>query len=132
MKMEIKIHFNEQSEVSVLYPVINRLIRTVFAVAVVCGVSACMAGPPKTPAERQADREMSERVQVALSSDQVLYSRHINVRADGSVVTLSGYVWTPEELVEAKEDARAVPGVAKVVDRMEVDRGAISDSATTR
>jgi osmotically-inducible protein OsmY len=91
-----------------------------------------MAGPPKTPAERQADREMSERVQVALSSDQVLYSRHINVRADGSVVTLSGYVWTPEELVEAKEDARAVPGVAKVVDRMEVDRGAISDSATTR
>ncbi len=110
----------------------HRIIRAALAVAVVCGVSACMAGPPKTPAEQQADREMSDRVQLALSSDQVLYSRHINVHADGSVVTLSGYVWTPQELVEAKEDARAVPGVAKVVDRMEVDRGAVSDSATTR
>lgn len=110
----------------------HRIIRAALAAAVVCGVSACMAGPPKTPAQRQADSEMSERVQLALSSDQVLYSRHINVHADGSVVTLSGYVWTPEELVEAKEDARAVSGVTKVVDRMEVDRGAVSDSATTR
>ena len=75
---------------------------------------------------------MVDRVQQALNSDQVLYARHINIHADGGVVTLSGYVWSAEELVEAKEDARAVPGVTKVVDRMEVDRGAESDSSVTR
>ena len=115
-----------------MYPTIHRILRLGLATAVICGASACIAGPPKTPAERQADRDMADRVQLALNSDQVLYARHINVRADGSVVTLSGYVWTPEELIEAKEDARAVPGVTKVVDRMEVDRGAESDSSVTR
>ncbi|HTX04532.1 MAG TPA: BON domain-containing protein [Steroidobacteraceae bacterium] len=75
---------------------------------------------------------MTERVRAALSADQVLYSRHINVRADDGVVTLGGYVWTTEELVLARADAKRVPGVTKVVDRMEVDRGAISDSSVTR
>jgi osmotically-inducible protein OsmY len=88
-------------------------------------------GPPKTPEQRQADSETTERVQLALNSDQVLYARHITVRADGGIVTLGGYVWTSEELVEAREDAGAVQGVTKVVDRMEVDRGAVSDSAVT-
>jgi osmotically-inducible protein OsmY len=110
----------------------HRIIRAVLAAALMCGAVACVGGPPMTPAERQADHDMADRVQLALNSDQVLYARHINVRADGSVVTLSGYVWTPEELVEAKEDVRAVPGVTKVVDRLEVDRGAVSDSSTTR
>ena len=60
------------------------------------------------------------------------YARHITIRADSGVVTLGGYVWSPEDLVQAKDDAQAVPGVTKVVDRMEVDRGAVSDSAVTR
>jgi osmotically-inducible protein OsmY len=48
------------------------------------------------------------------------------------VVTLDGYIWTPEEMTAAVQDAQTVPGVAKVVNRMEVDRGAISDSAVSR
>ncbi len=102
------------------------------AAVVVCAVVACATGPRKTPEQRQADSETADRVQLALNSDRVLYARHITVRADGGVVTLGGYVWTPEELVQAKDDARGVPGVTKVVDRMEVDRGAVSDSAVTR
>ena len=49
-----------------------------------------------------------------------------------AVVTLSGHVWTTEELVAAPQIAEAVPGVSKVVNRIEVDRGAIQDSGVTR
>ena len=51
------------SEVSILYPIMNRIIRTVLAAAVVCGVAACVMGPRKTAAERQADKDMADRVQ---------------------------------------------------------------------
>ena len=115
-----------------MYAIMNRVLRTVLAAVVVCAAVGCVMGPRKTPEQRAADRDMAERVQVALSADRVLYSRHITVSSDGGVITLSGYVWTPEELVEAKEDAQGVPGVIKVVDRMEVDRGGVGDSAVTR
>ena len=74
------------------------------AVVLCCGVG-CVHDPPKTAAQRQADAELVDQVQAALKADPGLYARHINVRADNGVVTLSGYVWTPEELVEAEQDA---------------------------
>jgi osmotically-inducible protein OsmY len=89
-------------------------------------------GPRKSDAERQADNATVDQVQAALNADTELFARHITIRADEGVVTLGGYVWTPEELVLARQDAQTVAGVTKVVDRMEVDRGAISDSNTTR
>ena len=61
----------------------NRFLRTLPAAVAVCGTVACAMGPSKTPAERQADSEMAERVQLALNSDKVLYARHITMRADG-------------------------------------------------
>jgi osmotically-inducible protein OsmY len=119
-------------EVTVLYTIMKRIMRSMPATVAVCAVVACATGPRKTPEQRQADSEMADRVQLALNSDRVLYARHITIRADGGVVTLGGYVWSPEDLIQAKEDAGAVPGVAKIVDRMEIDRGAVSDSAVTR
>jgi len=109
----------------------NRILITAVAGVIVSGSAACM-GPRKTEADRLADKDTADRVLATLMSDQMLYSRHINVRADGSVVTLDGYIWTPEEMTAAVQDAQTVPGVAKVVNRMEVDRGAISDSAVSR
>jgi osmotically-inducible protein OsmY len=97
----------------------------------VCGAVAC-ATPHKTAEQRQADAATVEQVQAALSADRTLYARHITVYADNGVVTLSGYVWTPEELAMAREDVEAVPGVTKVVNRIEVDRGAINNSSVTR
>jgi osmotically-inducible protein OsmY len=89
-------------------------------------------GPTKTQAERLADNDVVDRVQAALSADRYLYARHITVRADRGVVSLGGYVWTPEELDAAMQDVQAMPGVTKVVNNMEVDRGAVSDSSVTR
>jgi osmotically-inducible protein OsmY len=113
-------------------PMINRIMAVVVAALVVCGSAACAAGPRKTEAERLADKDTADRVTTTLASDQMLYARHINVRADGSVVTLDGYVWTPEEMQAALQDANQVPGVSKVVNRMQIDRGAVSDSSVTR
>ncbi len=102
------------------------------AAAVGFSFVGCVTGPTKSPAERQADRETADRVQFALNADKLLFSRHITINADDGVVLLGGYVWTQPELEEALRIAGSVPGVAKVVDRMEVDRAGLSDSAVTR
>jgi osmotically-inducible protein OsmY len=102
----------------------------VLAFAVCCSLAACMT--TKSPEQRQADKELADEVQAALVSDKNLYSRHIVVRGDGGVVTLAGYVWTPEEMSAAVQIAEGVAGVSKVVNRMEVDRGDVQDSGVTR
>lgn len=115
-----------------MFPVTNRIVRTMLVTALLCAAAACVMDPPKTPAEREADKALVDSVEASLKADPGLYARHINLRADNGTVTLTGYVWTPEELVRAKQDAEAVPGVAKVVNRVEIDRGAITDSSVTR
>jgi osmotically-inducible protein OsmY len=126
------VYLEQNQEVFKVSPVKNRIVRTVFAAVAVCGAVACAIGPRKTEAERQADSETVDRVQAALNADQVLYARHIIVRADNGVVQLGGYVWTEPELEEAKRVAGLVQGVTKVVDRIEIDRGGISNSSVSR
>lgn len=115
-----------------MYPLMNRIFRTAFASLVVCCAAACAMGAHKTEAQRQADNDTADRVQRALSADQLLYSRHITVRADDGVVSLGGYIWTQPEQQDAIRIAQSVQGVTKVVDRMEIDRGGLSDSSVTR
>lgn len=112
--------------------IINRFLTALILAAAVCSLTACLSGPPKTEEQRQADKELADQVQTALTSDKTLYARHISVRADNGVVTLSGHVWTTEELAAAPQIAQSVAGVTKVVNRIEVDRGAIQDSGVTR
>jgi osmotically-inducible protein OsmY len=118
-------------EVSILSPFMRRICTTAAAAVILCGAAGCV-GARKTDAERAADSDMADRVQAAFAADKMLYSRHITVRADNGVVTLGGYAWTTEELEAARQDALQVSGVTKVVNRIEVDRGAVSDSAVTR
>ncbi len=113
-------------------PTMNRIWTAwVLAFAVCCGLAACMT-TPKTPAQRQADKELADQVQAALTADPNLYSRHITLRADNGVVTLGGHVWTPAEMSAAVQIAEGVAGVTKVVNRMELDRGAVQDSGVSR
>lgn len=113
-------------------PIMNRILRAALAAVVVSGAVACTMGPRKTDAERRDDSDTADRVTAALNADSTLFARHITVRADRGVVSLGGYVWTPVELDEAVQTAGTVSGVIKVVNRMEVDRGAVSDSSVTR
>ncbi len=89
-------------------------------------------GSPQERSRAAGRRGYGESSSVALNADKELFARHITVRADSGVVQLGGYVWTQPELEDAIRIAGLVPGVTKVVDRMEVDRSGLSDSAVTR
>lgn len=111
-------------------PLIHRLSWTALIAALACASFGCVTR--ETDAQRQSDREMSERVQAALNADTGLFAKHINVRADNGIVRLSGYVWTQPDLEEAQRIAGMVPGVMKVVNDMELERGGIDNSNVSR
>jgi osmotically-inducible protein OsmY len=115
-----------------LSPVMNRAARAGFAVALLCGVVACATGAGKTDAQRQADRETAARVQAALDADKLLYAKHISVRVDNGVARLSGYVWDPPDIGEARSVAEMVDGVSAVVNDLELQRNGVDDSGVTR
>ena len=104
----------------------SRLIKRVpyagVAVAVLCGVAACVSGPPKTDSQAQADKVMAERVEAALNADRSLFAKHITAHADNGVVRLTGYVWEASDFEEAVYIAQGVPGVTKVVNDLELNR----------
>ena len=110
----------------------NRVVTCVILAAAVFGGVGCSTGSHRTEAQRQADKETADRVQAALSADQELYSRHINVHANNGVVRLSGYVWTQPDLEEAKRIAQSVQGVSSVVDDLELERGGLDNSPVSR
>ncbi len=114
-----------------LSPVMKRVMCAGSVVALLCVVAACATGG-KTDAQRQTDRETAARVQTALSADKQLYSQHITVRADNGVVRLSGYVWDPPDINEAKDVAGLVDGVSEVVNDLELQRNGVDDSGVSR
>jgi osmotically-inducible protein OsmY len=93
------------------------------------GVAACSTMPPKTAAERASDETKAEQVEAALEADPNIYARHIDVKVDGGVVHLGGYVWSPRDFLLAKNDAASVPGVTNVITQMELMRGGQSGSS---
>jgi osmotically-inducible protein OsmY len=118
--------------VRILSAIMNRISRIALVTVCVCGAVACETGPRKSEAEKQADRAMAERVELALNSDNELYARHIIVRADNGVVRLSGFVWDPPDVVEAERIASAVQGVSRVVNTLELQRNGVDNSAVSR
>jgi len=92
----------------------------VAAVAVVLSISACAVHPPRTAAEQAANDQLAATVMSALMNDRSLYARHIDVDADSGLVRLSGYVWSSDELYEAKRAAATVAGVTGVVSQLEI------------
>jgi hypothetical protein len=123
---------NNKEQLMISSPVMSRVVRAGFAAAVLCGVVACATGPSRSDAQRQLDKETAARVQSALDSDKQLYAKHIFVRAENGVVSLTGYVWTQPDLLEAETVAGLVPGVSRVVNDLELQRNGIDDSGVSR
>lgn len=109
-------------EVTTLSSSLKRVAFTGVALAALCGVVACATGPGRTEAQRDADRATAARVQAALLADRALYANHISVNVHAGVVRLSGYVWDPPDLDEARSVAELVPGVTRVVNDLELER----------
>jgi osmotically-inducible protein OsmY len=85
-------------------------------------IAACVSSAPKSAKQTQADEETAQRVYSALNADPTYYFRHVNVRVDGGVVQLSGYIWSIPAIYRAKQIAAGVPGVTRVVNAMELER----------
>jgi osmotically-inducible protein OsmY len=111
---------------------IKALAYGILATAVAAGSIGCSMMSHRTPAQREADREIAADVSSALNANPHIYARHIDVRAENGVVHLGGYVWSDRDLYEAKQIAAGVPGVKGVVDDMQLERGGQDNSPTSR
>jgi osmotically-inducible protein OsmY len=83
-------------------------------------VASCSTTPRRTEDERAADQSLADQVHNALLADADLYAAHINVEARAGVVWLTGWVTSATDSQLADRDSKAVPGVQRVVDQIEV------------
>jgi osmotically-inducible protein OsmY len=91
------------------------LVRRVGVFIAAIAVASCSTMPQKPAAQIAADGVLAHHVSVALNSDPYYYFHHVDVRVDGGVAVLTGWVWGPDAFYRAREIARGVPGVARVV-----------------
>jgi osmotically-inducible protein OsmY len=108
----------------------TRIVGALFAAVVLGSVLGCAT--PRTDAQKQADKELADRVDSALQADKLLYAKHITVHVDRGVAELSGYVWEAPDLTEAERVASGVDGVTSVLNDLELQRNGLGDSPVSR
>jgi osmotically-inducible protein OsmY len=81
--------------------------------------SAQQAAPPTgQPAQNVAgtsDEAIAKAITSALNADPHHFFRHVNVRVDNGVATLSGFVHSSSSIFRARTIAGNTPGVTRVV-----------------
>ena len=110
----------------------NRAGRAALAVALLSSLLGCVLTAHRTEAQKQADKEIADRVDNALQADHLLYAKHISVRVDNGVARLSGYVWEAPDLIEAQRITAGVAGVTGVENDLELQRNGLGDSPVSR
>jgi hypothetical protein len=73
------------------------------------------AGQPAQDAAATSDEAITKAIQSALNADRYHFFRHVNVRVDNGVATLSGFVNSSSSINRARTIAGNVPGVTRVV-----------------
>jgi osmotically-inducible protein OsmY len=97
-----------------------RLLHMATAVAATVAMTGCATQAQRTEAERAADDDLAARVDGALQHDSAIFARHIDVEATRGVVRLTGFVWSSNELYEARRVAATVAGVSNVESQLEL------------
>ena len=117
---------------------------SLMAVIAVALTASCAATPPRsaTPAgadpavmaaQREADEALANEIYRALNADPKYYYRHVDVRVNDGVASLSGYVWTTDAIYEARRVAGNVTGVTRVVTAgLELERNGRDSGGPTR
>lgn len=78
---------------------------------------------PTAMSQKQADRALSRSVRRALTKSPGFNVSGVFVRARGGVVTLSGSARDGDQLRQAEEVARSVPGVSSVSNQLTLFHG---------
>jgi osmotically-inducible protein OsmY len=74
---------------------------------------------------------LANAVYSKLNANPTYYFRHVDVRLQGGVAYLTGYVWSTDAIYAARRIARSVPGVADVVTtQLELERNGHSSGVT--
>ena len=93
--------------------------------------AACSTAPPRSAERIRADESLADQVYTALNADPIYFFRHVDVRVDDGVTDLSGYVWSTDAIYRARQIARAVPGVKRVVtNNLELERNGLTRGPT--
>jgi len=96
--------------------------------------AACSSTPPTPaapPVQSGADAVIADGVRQALNADPIYFFRHVDVGVSNGVADLSGYVWTTDAIYRARQIARGVPGVKRVVtSRLELEREGKANGVT--
>jgi osmotically-inducible protein OsmY len=104
----------------------SRTFATVGALAVLTlRLSTGQAASEAVSPSAQDDGVIQEQVYDALNTDPMYFFRHVDVQVQHGVVTLTGYVWSVPSIYRAEKIAARVPGVTRVVDQMELERGGV-------
>jgi hyperosmotically inducible periplasmic protein len=102
-------------------------VRPAFLAAIALA-GACSTTPPRSAARTGLDEALAGRVYAALNADPVHFYRHVDVRVYDGVADLSGYVWSADAIYRARQIARDVPGVTRVVTNLELQVGGLGHS----
>ena len=72
-------------------------------------------GQPAQDAAGTSDEALTKTIYSALNADPHHFFRHVTVRVDNGVATLSGFVHSSSSIFRARTIATGVPGVTRVV-----------------
>ena len=117
----------------------GKVIARVVLIAAVTLPGCSMMVPPRAPPAAGAaavqpaatNDLLASAVYWQLNADPIYFFRHVDVRVDGGIAYLSGYVWSTDALYQARRLARSVPGVNGVVtSQLELERNGRSNGAS--
>jgi osmotically-inducible protein OsmY len=86
------------------------------ALAVYCSAAFPQAtAPPAQGVADTSDEALTKAIHAALDADPHHFFRHVDVRVDNGVATLSGFVHSSQAINRARTITSNVPGVTRVV-----------------
>jgi osmotically-inducible protein OsmY len=91
------------------------LALSVYGACALAQTGAPPAGQAPNAAAAPSDEDLTKAVYSALEADPHHFFRHVSVRVDNGVATLSGFVHTSQAINRARTIAGNVPGVTRVV-----------------
>ena len=109
----------------------RRGARSTALAAILALICACATSVPRSSPQTAAEEALANRIYLALNADPWYFFRHVDVRVDGGVADLSGYVWSADAIYQARKIASGVPGVRRVsTNRLELERNGLANGVT--
>jgi osmotically-inducible protein OsmY len=98
----------------------TRALIVAIALGVYCASALPQAAAPPTGQPSQdvagtTDEEITKAIYSALNADPHHFFRHVTVKVDKGVATLSGFVHSSSSIYRARTIASKVPGVTRVL-----------------